>query len=106
MGEARKFCRISCRTCEQMLMKFKVKNVKHSIPKPSGKIDPETGEPKKVNVEKWLHKRLRKAVGYQNTVEEQRRTKVASRVKKSELEARRKAAADARLQKLAEEKAE
>jgi len=69
--EARENCRISCRTCEDMLMKYKVKAVRDNV--------------KGVKHQsKWLPTRMRFLVGFQNFITEDRRTKVAKRVKKAE----------------------
>jgi len=62
-------CRISCRTCEQMLMKYKVKAVRANV---DGAKNPD----------KWLASRIRFLKGFKNYVTEDRRQKVARRVKK------------------------
>jgi len=66
---ARENCRISCRSCEEALLKYKVKAV-------MDKKD-DTNHP-----EKWLKKKLKLLVGHQHLVTDQRRVKVARRVKK------------------------
>jgi len=67
---AQENCRVSCRTCEGALMKYKVKAMLDT------KAD--TNHP-----EKWLKKKLKLLVGFQNLVTDQRRVKVARRVKKA-----------------------
>jgi len=67
--EAQENCRISCRTCEEMLMKYKVKAIRSNI---DGAKNPD----------KWLVSRIRFLNGFKNYVTEDRRTKVAKRVKK------------------------
>jgi len=68
--EAQENCRISCRTCDKMLMKYKVKAVRDNIQGVK-------------HQSKWLPQRLRFLVGFQNYITEDRRTKVATRVKKA-----------------------
>lgn len=68
--EARENCRVSCRTCEEALLKYKVKAISDS------KADVK-------HPEKWLQKKLKVSVGYQYPVTEQRRVKVARRQKKA-----------------------
>jgi len=68
-------CRISCRTCDTMLLKYKVKNVRDNIDGVKHK-------------DKWLLKRIKLTKTFQQDVTETRRTKVAARVKKSEMAAR------------------
>jgi len=67
--EAQSNCRISCRTCDAMLMKYKVKAVRDNVQGTK-------------HQSKWLPKKLRFLVAFQNYVTEDRRTKVATRVKK------------------------
>merc|ERR1719453_429545 len=68
--EAQEFCRISCKTCEQALMKYKVKAVKKVV-----------GDDVR-NPDKWIRQKLRHWKGFENWITEDRRTKVAKRVKK------------------------
>jgi len=68
--DAKENCRVSCRTCEDALMKYKVKAV----------IDDKSDTK---HPEKWLKKKLRLLVGFQNLDTDLRRVKVARRVKKA-----------------------
>jgi len=96
--EAQQNCRISCRTCEAMLMKYKIKAVRDNI---EGVKWPS----------KWLPTRLRFLVGFQNEIMEDRRMKVAKRRKKDgtdtkkDVEAQRIADEDAKMAKEAEAQA-
>jgi len=74
--DAQKNCRISCRTCEQALMTFKVKAVTDSKDDFFGHA---TRHP-----EKWLKKKLRFLNVFRNWVTESKMIKVAKRVKKDE----------------------
>jgi hypothetical protein len=69
--EAQENCRVSCRTCEEALMKYKVKAVIDS--------KAHTKHP-----EKWLKKRVKLLNGFQPLVSKNRRVKVAHRVKKGD----------------------
>jgi hypothetical protein len=74
--DAQKNCRISCRTCEQALMTFKVKAVTDSKDDFHGHA---TRHP-----EKWIKKKLRFLNVFQNWITENKMIKVAKRVKKDE----------------------
>jgi len=67
--EARENCRVSCRTCEEALMEYKVKAIREDK---DGVKHPD----------KWLKKKLIVKKGFQPTVVSQRRIKVPARVKK------------------------
>jgi len=69
--DARNECRISCRTCEQALMKYKVKAILD--------VKDDTRHP-----EKWLKRKLRLLSHFKNLITDQRRVKVAKRVKKTD----------------------
>jgi len=68
--EALDNCRISCRTCEESLMEYKVKAVRKKL----------TGEEN--YPAKWLVAKTRSLKAFENWITELRRTKVAKRVKK------------------------
>jgi len=74
--DAQKNCRISCRTCEQALMQFKVKAVTDSKADFHGHA---VRHP-----EKWILKKLRFLNGFHNWITENKMIKVAKRVKKAE----------------------
>jgi len=75
--DARENCRISCRTCEVALIKYKVKAVSHVMDgdrRPVG-LSPEEKR-------KWINTRIKKLEGTQDMVTKDKRSKVAKRVKK------------------------
>merc|ERR550514_1068929 len=69
--DAQKNCRIACRTCEQMLMQFKVKAVQEDK---EGVKHPQ----------KWLKKKLKLLESFRREITEMKQFKVAKRVKKFE----------------------
>lgn len=69
--DAQKNCRISCRTCEQAQMQFKVKAVQNN--------KEDVNHP-----EKWLKKKLKILASFRNEITELKQFKVARRVKKTE----------------------